>query len=236
MKNLISVIIMIFTSHTFAETKGFDLIGISKIEVNNTSGVVNVTAVDTGKATVIPTKKKFGDHCKMTIDKKGNTLLVEVEKTGIYKKDCEVDFNITAPRSVVLDIDSGSGDLKIKGTRGDLSFGVGSGTVEVDAEVKNLDGKSGSGNISIIGLTSGGSLKTGSGQINLVYKVAPLPGELHINTGSGDAEISLPKTAKVRTSFITGSGELTNELGDSPDSKFKISMMAGSGDLHIKKQ
>src|SRR3990167_346713 len=156
MKNLISVIIMIFTSHTFAETKGFDLIGISKIEVNNTSGVVNVTAVDTGKATVIPTKKKFGDHCKMTIDKKGNTLLVEV------------DFNITAPRSVVLDLDSGSGDLKIKGTRGDLSFGVGSGTVEVDAEVKNLDGKSGSGNISIIGLTSGGSLKTVSGQINLV--------------------------------------------------------------------
>lgn len=60
-------------------------------------------------------------------------------------------------------------------------------------------------------------------------------GELDIKTGSASAEIVLPKTAKVRTSFTAGSGELTNEIGDSPDSKFKISMMAGSGNLHIKR-
>jgi DUF4097 and DUF4098 domain-containing protein YvlB len=98
-----------------------------------------------------------------------------------------------------------------------------------------LEGKSGSGNISIKGLTAGGDLKTGSGEVSLVYKVPPAIGELSIKTGSGNVEILFPKSAKIRTSFSAGSGELINELGDSPNSKFKVSMTAGSGNLHIKK-
>jgi DUF4097 and DUF4098 domain-containing protein YvlB len=219
-----------------AETKEFYLSEISKVEIKNGSGDVNITAASSGKATVTATKKQFGEHCKLTIDKKGKTLFVEVEKTGVFKDDCEIDFDITAPKTVVLDLDSGSGDLKVNGTSGDLSFNVGSGSVDVDAEVKKLEGKSGSGDVSIRGLTTGGNLKTGSGKINLVYNVAPALGELDIKTGSGRAEIVLPKTAKVRTSFTAGSGELTNEFGDTPESKFRISMKAGSGDLQIKKQ
>lgn len=232
----IVIIALGLSSLANAETKEFDLVDISKVKFNNGSGDVSITAVDSGKATVTATKRQFGEHCKLTIDKRGNTLFVEVEKTGVFKDHCKVDFNITAPKTATLSLNSGNGDIKVKGTSGDLSFSVGSGSVDVDAEVKKLEGKSGSGDLSIKGLTSGGTLKTGSGKINLVYNVAPTLGELDIKTGSGDAEIVLPKTAKVRTSFTAGSGELTNELGDTPDSKFKISMKTGSGDLHIKKQ
>ena len=231
----IAMIVLGLFSLANAETKEFDLAGISKVEVNSRSGDVSITAVDAGKATVTATKKQFGENCKLTIEKKGRTLFVEVEKTGVFKDDCEVDFEITAPKTVVLDLDSGSGEIKVKGTSGDLSFNVGSGAVDIDAEIKKLEGKSGSGGVSIKGLTTGGSLRSGSGAINLVYRVAPVLGELDIKTGSASAEIVLPKATKVRTSFTAGSGELTNEIGDSPDSKFKISMMAGSGNLHIKR-
>lgn len=219
-----------------AESKEFDLGGISEVEVNNGSGDISITAVNSGKATVTATKKQFGEHCKLTIEKKGKTLFVGVEKTGVFKDECEVDFDITAPKAAMLDLDSGSGDIKVKGTSGDLNFNIGSGDIDVDAEVKKLDGKTGSGDVSIKGLTTGGNLKTGSGEINLVYDVAPALGELDIKTGSGGAEIVFPKNATIRASFMAGSGLLINELGDTPDSKFKISMKAGSGNLHIKKQ
>lgn len=230
------VISLVFTGLAFAETREFNLSEISEIEVNNTSGNVNITAVDQGKATVSAEKKKFGEHCEMTIAKKGTTLLVQVKKAKLFGRDCEVDFNITAPRTVNLDLDSGNGDMNIKGTVGNLDFNVGNGSVEVEAEVKKLDGKSGNGAIFIKGLTTGGSLRTGSGKIALIYDVAPASGDLDIKTGSGDAEIVLPKTAKIRTAFSAGRGNLTNELGDTSDSKFQISMKAGSGSLHIKKQ
>ena len=231
----LSMIAMSATSLANTETKEFDLAGISKVEVNNESGNITITATENTKASITSTKKQFGEHCKLTIDKKGTTLFAEVEKTGVFKQSCEVDFNISVPKNTVLDLDSGAGDIKVTGTSGDLSFNVGSGKVNVEAEVKKLEGKTGSGNVSISGLTAGGSVKTGSGKIYLVYFVAPTLGELDIKTGSGGADITLPQSSKIRTSFTAGSGEMTNEIGDSPNSKFKITMMAGSGNLHIKK-
>lgn len=237
MKTLIVTIILLgLSSLASAESKEFDLAGISEVEVDNGSGDISITAVHSGKATVTATKRQFGEHCKLTIEKKGRTLFVGVEKAGVFKDDCEVDFDITAPKTAMLDLDSGSGDIKVKGTSGDLNFNIGSGDLDVDADVKKLEGKTGSGDVSIKGLTAGGTLKTGSGEINLVYDVAPALGELDIKTGSGGAEIIFPKNATIRTSFMAGSGELINELGDTPNSKFKISMKAGSGSLHIKKQ
>lgn len=237
MKILTEVLILLgLASLANAESREFDLSEISEVEVSNGSGDISITAVNSGKATVMATKKQFGKHCELTIDKRGRTLFVGVEKAGVLRDECEVDIHITTPRTAMLDLDSGSGDIKVKGTSGDLNFRIGSGDVDVDAEVKKLEGKTGSGDVSIKGLTAGGTLKTGSGEINLVYDVAPAPGELDIKTGSGDAEIVFPKNATILTSFLAGSGELINELGDTPNSKFKISMKTGSGDLHIKRQ
>lgn len=216
------------------ETKEFKLSDISRIEVNNSGGEINILVSDSDKVKVTAHKDKFDDNCQMVIEQKRRTLVVELKKKSMFKSSCSVDFTIAAPRSVDLDLDSGRGDVTVKGTSGDLKFMLGSGSVNVDAEVKELDGKTGSGDISIKGLTAGGNLKTGSGDLKLIYSVAPKSGELDIITGSGDAEIILPKSAKIRTKYRAGFGDLINEVGDTVDSKFKINMKAGSGDLHIK--
>lgn len=234
---LVVVTLSTFAAHAATETKEFGLNDISKIEFKNTSGNLNITAVSKGKAIVTAEKKEFGDSCKLNIDKKGKTLVVEVQKeSGFFKSDCRVNFTITVPKTAALALDSGEGKVSVTGTSGDLSFNVGSGSVDVNAEVKELEGKIGSGNIIINGATSGGNLKAGSGNIEVIYKSAPSKGELDIKSGSGNAEVTLPKKSKILTSFVAGSGRLTNELGDTPDSSFKVSMKAGSGNLHIKKQ
>jgi len=218
------------------EVREFDAAKITAVEVKNSSGDIEVLPVTTGKARVVANKVEFGEYCRFKTEQKGSTLFVEVEKKGMFQDDCDVDLELSVAKGTNLNVRLGSGDLKVRGLSGDLGFQVGSGSVDVEAPIKRLDGKTGSGDMFVKGLTSGGTLRTGSGKINIEYLVAPALGELNMATGSGNAEVIFPKAAKVQTTFAAGSGELINELGDSPESKFKVSMRAGSGDLHIKKQ
>jgi hypothetical protein len=238
-KYTLALVSLVFCSALAAaapETKDFESKGLSGVSVENTSGKVVVSSVDGAKATVVATKNKFSDKCKMTIDRTGNKLVVKVEKTSsrFSTEECDVDFKVNVPKAVDLDLAVGSGDLTVKGIQGDLAFKVGSGDVSADGTFKKIDGKSGSGKVAVKGLTGGGELKTGSGEIDLTYAVSSLKGELYLETGGGDATIMFPKGTKVKTSYKAGSGEMSNELGDNPEAAFKVSMKAGSGDLKIK--
>lgn len=218
------------------ESKVFESKGLIGVSVENTSGKVVISSTEDAKVTVVATKNKFSDKCKMTVERSGNKLVIKVEKTSSFfsTEVCDVDFQVNVPKAVDLDLAAGSGDLTVNGIQGDLTFIVGSGDILANGTFKKIDGKSGSGNIAIKGLTGGGELKTGSGEIDLTYLVSSLNGELDLKSGSGDAMILFPKGTKVKTSYKTGSGELSNELGDYPEAAFKISMKAGSGDLKIK--
>lgn len=234
---LLSVVAWHSAALADTETREFPLAGIDKVDLSNGSGTNQIVAVDAGKAVVVAKKNHFDKNCKLTIEQRGSVLAVEVKSgVGFGLTSCSVDLTLKVPRSVGVVAKIGSGELAINGTKGDLDFRSGSGAIKVDAEVTKVDGRSGSGAIAIKGLTGGGSLAAGSAGITLAYVSTPNQGELDIRTGSGDASVTFPKEAKIKTSFKAGSGTLTNELGDTPDSTFQVSMKAGSGSLHIKKQ
>lgn len=217
------------------EVVEFDSADINKLVIKNNIGDVKVNVSQGGKAIVTITKKNFTPACRVNVLKKEQSLHVEIAISD-PESSCDANYDIKIPKEIAIDAESGSGDLQINDTKGELSFDTGHGDIKVNAEVTNLDGKSGHGDISINGLTASGSLKSGSGDITITYKAAPTSGELNIKSGSGDAQVVLPKDAKVKTSFRAGNGSLKNDLGETADSKFKISMDSGSGDLMIKAQ
>ncbi len=219
-----------------AETWDFQASAISALEVRNGSGSVDVKGSNALETSVTAQKVKFGDQCKMTVETQGKKLFVEVKQSGMFAEECEVNFQISVPKAISLDLKSASGAIKIEGTQGSLDFSVGSGSVHAKSEITKLDGKTGSGDIFLTGLKSGGVLQVGSGSIKIAFASVPLKGELDIRSGSGGAEITLPKDTKIKTSFRAGSGDLINEAGESPDAQFTILMKTGSGNLHIKKQ
>ncbi|MGE4132144.1 MAG: DUF4097 family beta strand repeat-containing protein [Bdellovibrionales bacterium] len=233
-----SIALFTFTALSVAnaDTHSFGLTDITKVEVHNSSGDVKVIGVTSGQAIVTATKKQFGSHCKMTIEQRQATLFVEVRQAENSFFGCDVDFEIKAPQAAKLELSSGSGDLTIQGTSGDLEFRTGSGDVIVDGEIKTIMGKAGSGDVSIKGLTTGGTIVTGSGKMKLVFSIPPAIGELELKTGSGDAEVVLPKAARVRTSLAVGSGKIRNEVGNDASSKFKITARSGSGDLKVRSE
>ncbi|MBP9707531.1 MAG: DUF4097 family beta strand repeat protein [Oligoflexales bacterium] len=221
------------------ETKEFDSSGLSEIQVENLSGKVTITSSDNSKSNsktiVTATKNKFSSNCKLTIEKPESKLLVKVQYFGFMNiSDCDVDFTINVPKTVNVNVINNSGDIRVTGIQGELEYKVGSGDVTADGEIKNIKGISGSGDITLKGISGGGELKTGSGEINLTFTNNKMSGEIDIISGSGGVTALFPKGTLIKTNFKAGIGELTNELGDSPNAKFKLSMKTGSGYLNVK--
>lgn len=225
----------VFSVRAFAqtETQEFDAASVQSFEISNTSGDVKIRKTEGVKMRVIAHKKKFEKGCVLEMKKAGAKVVVEVEQP--FRSTCDVDFEVFVPESADLELKTGSGDIDVNGTRGNIVFRVGSGNVKVEAIAKKIDGRSGAGALEAKGELGNVHLLTGSGNARLVYTKAPAGGEIDIKSGSGDAEVVLPKETKILTDSMIGAGKFYNELGDDKDAQFRISFKAGAGSMKILK-
>lgn len=236
------------------ETKVFDAKGLERLKLDNTSGDVKITLSTDGKAHVAATKVKFENGCKYEAKKSGDTLDVEVEKKRRFASGtCKVNLEIKVPKEIALRLRMGSGNLDVQGTKGEVDIRTGSGDAKFNVETAKLKGvvgsgslkasgtvgvvdlRTGSGDIEVAGLTGDSYVTTGSGDVTLTYKTAPTKGRITLKSGSGDTTVYLPAATKLLTTVKSGSGKIYNEIGDSQDASFIISMKSGSGSLKVKK-
>jgi DUF4097 and DUF4098 domain-containing protein YvlB len=207
--------------------------GVKRVDLRVSAGDVNVTGVD-GSATVVGvTEKRYDERCRLTMEQKGDLLIIELASRNLFRANCEADFEIRVPRAMDLKFKTGSGNVRVAGTSGPVTIETGSGEVDVRAKLLAFDARVGSGSVRAEGLEAPASVRTGSGSVHLVYDKVPAEGELAILSGSGDAEVLFPKHARIRTTFTAGSGSLKNRLGDTPNARFTVSMKTGSGDLTV---
>ena len=157
----------------------------------------------------------------------GNTVRVgEVTDHSLFN-NISIDYDVTVPADVALNLHSGSGDVEVnnvgrfvsaasgsgnvraRGTHGPLDIGSGSGDLQVDdAGAGDVKARTGSGNIRVNGFNGGFTGKTGSGDIEAFG---------HLQNGG---------------TVSTGSGEVRLHL--TPDSRFTLEASTGSGDIRVK--
>src|SRR5262249_43324592 len=149
--------------------------GIKRLEVRNGSGDVTVKGGPGEGVRVEADKQRFSsEDCELVFDKDGTTLRVEARPKDRWPHGhCEVSFRIDVPQGVDVRTTVGSGELRITGTRGEVSVTTGSGDVTIDGELRELDVKSGSGDVRVRGLPASARLHTGSGDVALRYLKAP---------------------------------------------------------------
>lgn len=219
-----------------ADVTEFDTNDLSGVTVAAPSGKVLIESHDGPKAIVAVTKTKFSEHCKLSIEKKDQKITVKVEKSPRFFSlgDCEANYEFKIPKKSDTEVKLGSGTLNVKALQGELLFSLGSGEVTADGSFSKVDGKTGSGPVQITGLTGSGHLKSGSGSVKISYSGKPANGAIEIQLGSGDSEVSFPKGSKVKTNFAAGAGKLHNELGDTADASFLLSVKTGAGSLTVK--
>jgi len=113
------------------------------------------------------------------IRQQGNGIHIDY----VNVRDIAVDYEITVPAETAIHTHSGSGDLIIEGTHGNLDLQTGSGDVKLARLTGEVRLQTGSGNIrahEIAGSVKGGA---GSGDIEIEETGS---GEIELHTGSGN--------------------------------------------------
>lgn len=234
---ILSVTTVALADNTFDKT--LNVSGQSDLYVSTGSGNIHITPGNSGQIHIVGHVhagwSSFGDVNSRIqrivenppITQSGNTVRVgEVTDHSLFN-NVSIDYDVTVPADVALNLHSGSGDVdvnnagrfvsagsgsgnvRVRGTRGPLDLESGSGDLQADdAGAGDVKAKTGSGNIRINGFSGGFTAKTGSGDIEATGR---LQGGGMIATGSGDVRLHL-----------------------TPDSRFTVEGATGSGDIRVK--
>jgi hypothetical protein len=168
--------------------------------------------------------KRIDDNPPIT--QSGNAVHIgEVNDHELYN-NISIDYDISVPNDVALNLRSGSGDLHVAQVGRYLNASTGSGNI-VSAGVHGAaEAQSGSGDITLEQDGAGDvKVRTGSGNIH----VRGLNGMLAARSGSGD--ISADGRLTGPATLSSGSGNITLHLGS--DARFNVEASTGSGDIRV---
>jgi DUF4097 and DUF4098 domain-containing protein YvlB len=161
------------------------------------------------------------------ITQSGNAIHVGESTNHSLFNNISIDYEITVPVTVALNLKSGSGDVEVDHVGRFLSAASGSGSVRVHGLKGPADLGSGSGDIELEDEAHGDvKAHTGSGSI----RVHGFEGSLNARTGSGDIEGdgNLQGAAMV----TSGSGSVRLHLAAA--TRFNLEATTGSGDIRVR--
>lgn len=150
---------------------------------------------------------------------------VSSEDRRLYN-NISIDYEISTPRSVALNLRSGSGDLDADNLGRFLKADTGSGSIHAKGIAGPAELRTGSGEIELQQAAPGQvSATTGSGSIHL----NGISGSLTARTGSGDIEANGAITGSSR--LVSGSGSIHAHIGH--DSHLNVEASTGSGSIRV---
>jgi DUF4097 and DUF4098 domain-containing protein YvlB len=256
-----AIVLMVLLASTlaFASTpqgtfdKTFSVNGPVDLEVETRSGDVIVRSGPAGTVS-IHGKIFVGDHWLFgnrqsdvkyiednpPLRQDGNSIRIDY----VSAHDISVDYEIVVPAETTVRAHSGSGDLTISGTHGNVDVQSGSGDLKLSQVTGEVRLQTGSGNVrarEIAGPVRGGAgsgdieleemgsgdvdLHTGSGNIT----VRGIHGGLHAESGSGD--ITAEGTQTGGWEIRTGSGNVQVRLPQ--DAAFDANLSTSSGSMEV---
>lgn len=198
------------------------------LEVNGTSGATQIVA----DGTACTSDDDFLPRMTLSLRKVGSELHIDAnipEKTIIFGFfSARLDFTVTLPAGLPVDIDDGSGWMKVSHTgptsiddgsgsievrdiRGPLVIHDGSGSIDIDTIVGNVKIEDDSGELSVRSVTGSVEIEDGSGAIS----VARVDGSLRIrDDGSGSISVQNVKRDVMIDDDGTGAIEVVDIGGN----------------------
>jgi len=160
------------------------------------------------------------------INQEGNAIHIgETHDHDLYN-NISIDYDISVPADVALNLHSGSGDIKVSQVGRFLTATTGSGNITAAGSHGAADVGTGSGDIKLeLGGAGDVKARTGSGNIH----IEGLNGALTGRSGSGDIDARGRLTGAANLS--SGSGNIKLHL--TPDSHFNLEASTGSGGIHV---
>lgn len=187
------------------------------------SGAVTVETTARGEAEVVVrgTGRNVAadfEALRFTATMDGNTLRVRTQprsRFGIRTRSSTSSFSYTVrvPRRFNVNVDTGSGSVRVGDVEGTLSVDTGSGSVQTGDVRGNASVDTGSGSVRMGRIVGRLSVDTGSGSV----QVEEQDGPASIDTGSGSATITLARVAPLTVDTGSGSATVTLPRGAAAD-------------------
>lgn len=139
-------------------------------------------------------------------------------------QNMSIDYDITVPADATVRSTSGSGNLEVRGVRGNVDVHAGSGDLQLDDLSGAVRVDTGSGNITGNRLAGSLDARAGSGDIRVNLSGQ---GSVRVHTGSGNVELRGINGGAV---LDTGSGDIVAD-GQIKD---EWNVRASSGDVRLR--
>jgi len=186
----------IMADETLATKKqSFPAAGVRDARIDTSSGSleitgrpgassIEVTAVYKGRPA---DKERILDNWTLTMEVRGSSFYLKSEPKEHFGwgNQGAIDLTVTLPSEIALDIEDGSGGMRISDMDRDVVIEDGSGGIVVDHVRGNLRIDDGSGSIRVENIGGNLTIEDGSGGIDVRH----VGGNVRIDDGSGSIEV-----------------------------------------------
>jgi len=224
---LILSVFCVLSAFSFERTERMSLSasGIDKLMIECGSGFLYVigeeslTNIQVEAEIIVKGKREqdmdsyVAENVKLELKKQGNkAVLVSLFKNtfpGINFREKVINLTIQVPKNMDLEVDDGSGEIKIENIDGNLQIDDGSGEIIARDILGSVNIDDGSGTIDIDNVTGSVTIDDGSGTIEVNdignnVEVSDGSGSIYIDGVVGDVIIKEEGSGSVRIQNVKG--------------------------------
>lgn len=193
---MLASVLLLLSVVSFGDTdqwsKTFETDGSPQFRVTTSDANIRVETWEKSsiEARVTTRGWKIGeDGIRISDRQSGNTVEIDLRFPRVIfgvHWNRTVDVEVRVPRSTILDIKTGDGNVEVRGIQADIRLHSGDGNIHIENVEGRLDASTGDGNIEIRGSKGDVKLETGDGKIDL----ESVDGTLRADTGDGPVRVS----------------------------------------------
>jgi DUF4097 and DUF4098 domain-containing protein YvlB len=216
---------------TFNVSKG------DRLVVSVTNGNITITPWNKDQAFIKAKNIDVDDLNDLTIEQKGNKVIVEFK--GRDSDDFTLEVSI--PEQFNLELSSGAGNMTINGkVSGKVDISTGGGNIKLQDVSDKLNVSTGGGNVSVGNINAETEISSGGGNIS----VGDIKSKAEISTGGGNITVgNIDGNAEVSTAGgiikvgkITGNAEISTAGGNInlEGASGKVEVNTAGGNINLK--
>lgn len=201
-----------------------------RVALSNISGDITITGGSGDEVVVEANKRTRGDRgrlgeVRIEVSNASGRVDIRTEYPRMSNTNVSVDYTVTVPNGVSVDVHSISGIIKVTGVRGSVRMETISGGVTA-SDTPNVElAKTVSGDVSLSGISTDGTLTAGTISGTITAKGLKAR-RLELSSVSGDVNLADVTTSSVHAKSISGGFEYAGSIAKSGE--YDINTHSGS--------
>ena len=236
-------------------SKNYEIRGHANLRIDTSDANIRIDPSETNQIEATVTTRGWGigtNGIKIEDHQNGDSVEIQVRfpHHWISIGNRNVQIEIRAPRTAVLNLHTGDGGIDVNGITGDITADTGDGHISVLDANGNLHATTGDGHIKVFGRFDALYLKTGDGHIEAsAQSGSTMSGAWSLRSGDGSVTLRLPEAFAADLDIHTSDGHI--DLGfpitmtgrmDSHEIRGKLnggggllSLRTGDGSIHVER-